>query len=107
MNKILVKMRKAETDMKALMAYGWLILVVIVFASFLTHFRVGGQATFLPQRCFIATTAFYCEEYSASTGIIVLRIKNVFKKPIEITQASVYKDEVSCNLQAPINPLLY
>ncbi len=95
-------MKKAQIDMKALATYGWLILVVIVFASFLTNFRVGGQAAFLPERCFISTNAFYCEEYSASTGIIILRIRNVLKKPIEITQASVYKDENSCSLQSPV-----
>ncbi len=98
-NYMLNQTKKAQAAMEFLMTYGWAILIVIVAIGSLTYSGVLGGATFLPEKCTISTgSGLFCEDFAASPGIVILRLRNALPNPVTITEATITQGENSCGL---------
>ncbi|MFH1053794.1 MAG: hypothetical protein V1740_05255 [Candidatus Woesearchaeota archaeon] len=90
--------------MEFIMNYGLVILMVLVVIAALSFIILNNKTTFLPQNCMISVgSGLACEDFSASTGIIILRIKNLIYESITITEAIVSEEGNSCHLYSPVS----
>ncbi len=92
--------QKAQAAMEFLMTYGWAILIVLVALGFLSYHGIVGGGYFLPERCVIATgSGLFCEDFSASEGQIILKVRNILPGTAQITQAFITQEGNSCELE--------
>ena len=98
--------RKGQAAIEFLLTYGWAILIVLAAVSSSVYFGVLKSDRFLPEICVMPpSSGLFCEDFSSSPGIILLRIKNNNPESINITSASVSQDGDSCYLPLPPLPV--
>ena len=79
--------KRGQLSLEFLMAYGWVIFVVLGLIAAFSFVGVLYPEKVISER-FVLTPPFYGEaiSFTASTGDIVLRIRNGFHKDIDINE---------------------
>jgi hypothetical protein len=88
--------KRGQAALEFLMTYGWAILVVLVAIGALAYFGVLRPERLLPEKCVIATgSGLYCDDYSARSPIVFLRIKNMLAVRVNITSVNISRSGTS------------
>jgi len=88
-------MKKAQSSIEFLMTYGWVILIVIIAIGTITYSGVLKSENFLQDKCLISFgSGLFCEDFTATTGSVVVRLKNVGTEEVSIS--SITTDKPSC-----------
>ena len=89
--------KRGQAALEFLMTYGWAILVVLVAIGALAYFGVLRPERLLPEKCIVATgSGLYCDDYSANTTGLNLRLKNIQADALTITNVAVTATGETC-----------
>jgi len=104
---ILKRSKKGQAAFEYLITYGWAFLVILTAIGVLSYFGMLNPQKYIPDSCEFGEQ-LKCIDYVISdddtapstSGVVVLRMRNNFEQPIEITD--VYDTDGYLALDTPI-----
>lgn len=104
---MIIRKRTAQASIEFLTTYGWVMIIVLAAIAVLVNYGFLNPSKYLPERVEFSEQ-LRCEEYFLDfdayneEGIVALRLRNNFARPIDITDLQVKvgeEDYVDCGIQ--------
>ena len=103
---MIIKKRRAQASIEFLTTYGWVMIILLAAIGVLVNYGFLNPSKYLPERVEFSEQ-LRCEEYFLDfnayegEGVVALRLRNNFARPINITKLEVKINEgdyVDCNI---------
>jgi hypothetical protein len=101
--------KRSQVSIEFLTTYGWIFMIILVTIGILINYGFLNPSKYLPERVEFSEQ-LKCEEFfldleasEADQGIVSLRVRNNFVRPINITKlytkVNSEKDYINCDIQ--------
>ncbi len=103
---MIIKKRRAQASIEFLTTYGWVMIILLATIGVLVNYGFLNPSKYLPERVEFSEQ-LRCEEYFLDfnaydgEGVVALRLRNNFARPINITKLQVKANEgnyIDCNI---------